>query len=177
MKSVSPALAADLNGEVTTLATCWRLERLDGWARGFTDHDRDLLIDGLAYVASTGFLPSAVKTGSDLSVDNLDVEGFLDDSALTPEELAAGLFDGARIEVFLVNWADLGHGRLILRKGFLGEVKRAPTSASRLKSAACRTACSRPPASSIRGCVGSISDRPSAASISCPSPTLTSSRR
>ena len=40
MKSVSPALAAHLNGEVTTLATCWRLERADGWVRGFTDHDR-----------------------------------------------------------------------------------------------------------------------------------------
>jgi uncharacterized phage protein (TIGR02218 family) len=125
MKPASAELAAHLAGEVTTLATCWRLERLDGWVRGFTDHDRDLLIDGLSYVASTGFLPSAVKTGSDLSVDNLDVEGFLDDAALKPDDLAAGLFDGARIEVFLVNWADLGQGKLLLRKGFLGEVKRA----------------------------------------------------
>lgn len=125
MKPASAELAAHLAGEVTTLATCWRLERLDGWVRGFTDHDRDLLIDGLTYVAATGFLPSAVKTGSDLSVDNLDVEGFLDDAALTAEDLSAGLFDGAKIEVVLVNWADLGQGKLLLRKGFLGEVKRA----------------------------------------------------
>ncbi len=125
MKSSSPALAAHLAGEVTTLATCWRLERADGWVRGFTDHDRELTVDGLVYVASTGFLPSAVKTGSDLSVDNLDVDGFLDDAALRPEDLMAGLFDGARIEVFIVNWADLAQGRLLLRKGFLGEIKRA----------------------------------------------------
>jgi uncharacterized phage protein (TIGR02218 family) len=125
MKPASAEFAAHIAGEVTTLATCWRLERLDGWVRGFTDHDRDLLIDGLTYVAATGFLPSAVKTGSDLSVDNLDVEGFLDDAALSPEDLAAGLFDGAKIEVFLVNWADFSQGRLLLRKGFLGEVKRA----------------------------------------------------
>lgn len=125
MKSASPALAAHLNGEVTTLATCWRLERADGWVRGFTDHDRELVIDGLTYVASTGFLPSAIKTASDLSVDNLDVDGFLDDAALRAEDLIAGLFDGARIEVFIVNWADLGQGRLLLRKGFLGEIKRA----------------------------------------------------
>ena len=125
MKSASPALAAHLAGEVTTLATCWRLERADGWVRGFTDHDRELLVDGLTYVASTGFLPSAIKTASDLSVDNLDVDGFLDDAALRAEDLIAGLFDGARIEVFIVNWADLGQGRLLLRKGFLGEIKRA----------------------------------------------------
>lgn len=125
MKSASPALAAHLAGEVTTLATCWRLERADGWVRGFTDHDRELVVDGLTYVASTGFLPSAIKTASDLSVDNLDVDGFLDDAALKAEDLIAGLFDGARIEVFIVNWADLAQGRLLLRKGFLGEIKRA----------------------------------------------------
>jgi len=125
MKSASPALATHLAGEVTTLATCWRLERADGWVRGFTDHDRELVVDGLTYVASTGFLPSAIKTASDLSVDNLDVDGFLDDAALRAEDLIAGLFDGARIEVFIVNWADLGQGRLLLRKGFLGEIKRA----------------------------------------------------
>ncbi len=125
MKIVSSALAAHLAGEVTTLATCWRLERADGWVRGCTDHDRELVVDGLTYVASTGFLPSAIKTASDLSVDNLDVDGFLDDAALRAEDLIAGLFDGARIEVFIVNWADLGQGRLLLRKGFLGEIKRA----------------------------------------------------
>jgi uncharacterized phage protein (TIGR02218 family) len=125
MKTISAALAEHLDGEVTTLATCWRMERADGWLRGFTDHDKDFEFDGLVYTAATGFLPSAIKSGSDLSVDNLDVEGFLDDEALRPEDLTAGLFDGARIEIFLVNWADLSQGRIVLRKGWLGEVKRA----------------------------------------------------
>lgn len=125
MKTVSAALAAHLAGEVTTLATCWRLERTDGWVRGFTDHDQPLVIDGLTYVAATGFLPSAIKSGADLSVDNLDVDGFLDDDALKAEDLTAGLFDGARIDIFLVNWADLSQGRVLLRRGWLGEVKRA----------------------------------------------------
>lgn len=125
MKTLSPALAAHIAGEVTTLATCWRLERTDGWIRGFTDHDQDLVIDGLTYVASTGFLPSAIKSGADLSVDNLDVDGFLDDDALKAADLSAGLFDGARIDIFVVNWADLSMGCVMLRRGWLGEVKRA----------------------------------------------------
>jgi uncharacterized phage protein (TIGR02218 family) len=108
MKNASEALAAHVAGEVTTLATCW-----------------PLVIDGLTYVAATGFLPSAIKSGADLSVDNLDVDGFLDDDALKAEDLTAGLFDGARIDIFLVNWAALSQGRLLLRRGWLGEVKRA----------------------------------------------------
>jgi uncharacterized phage protein (TIGR02218 family) len=125
MKPASSALATHLDGEVTTLATCWRLQRQDGWVRGFTDHDQPLSINGLTYVASTGFLPSAIKSGADLSVDNLDVDGFLDDDALKAEDLTAGRFDGAEIDIFLVNWADLTQGRLLLRRGTLGEVKRA----------------------------------------------------
>ena len=125
MKTLSPALAAHLDGEVTTLATCWRLERTDGWVRGFTDHDRDLFVDSLLYTASTGFLPSAIKSGADLSVDNLDVDGFLDDEALKATDLTAGLYDGARIDIFVVNWADLSQGRVLLRRGWLGQVKRA----------------------------------------------------
>ncbi len=125
MKTLSPELAAHIDGEVTTLATCWRLERTDGWVRGFTDHDQDLVVDGLAYAASAGFLPSAIKSGADLSVDNLDVDGFLDNEALRAEDLSNGLYDGARIDIFIVNWADLSMGRVVLRRGWLGEVKRA----------------------------------------------------
>lgn len=125
MKTLSTALAAHIDGEVTTVATCWRLERADGWVRGFTDHDRDLVVDGLPYTASTGFLPSAIKSGADLSVDNLDVDGFLDDEALKASDLTAGAYDGARIDIFVVNWADLSQGRILLRRGWLGEVKRA----------------------------------------------------
>jgi uncharacterized phage protein (TIGR02218 family) len=125
MKTMSSGLAAHLDGEVTTLACLWRLERADGWVRGFTDHDQDITYLGLDYVASTGFLPSAIKSGADLSVDNLDVDGFLDDEALKPEDLTAGRFDGARIDIMMVNWANLAHGHVLLRRGWLGEVKRA----------------------------------------------------
>lgn len=46
MKSVSAALDAHLQEEVTTLATCWRIIRTDGAAFFFTDHDRDLEFEG-----------------------------------------------------------------------------------------------------------------------------------
>src|SRR3546814_4034154 len=38
-----------LRAEVVTLAWCWRLARRDGVVIGFTSHDRDLVIGGLAY--------------------------------------------------------------------------------------------------------------------------------
>lgn len=122
MKTTSPTLAAHLAGEVTTLATCWRIARMDGQVFRFTDHDRDLLVDGETYRASTGYSRTAVASNADLAVDNLDVEGVFDSAELSETDLRAGRFDRAEVRIFLVNWADPGQGVLKLRRGWFGEV-------------------------------------------------------
>ena len=76
MKTISSNFETHLAGEVTTLATCWKLSLSNGTVFGFTDYDKDMVISGLTYKASSGFTPTAVSSTSSLSVDNLDVEGF-----------------------------------------------------------------------------------------------------
>lgn len=122
MKTISSALASHISGEVTTLATCWKLTPRARPALGFTDHDRDLVFEGLTYSASTGFTPSAISAAASLAVDNLEVEGMLQAGALTEAEIMAGVYDFAEIEVFMVNYNDLSQGSLKLRRGWLGEV-------------------------------------------------------
>ncbi|WP_439580665.1 DUF2163 domain-containing protein [Elioraea sp.] len=122
MKSVSSGLAAHLGERLTTLATCWRVARRDGMLFGFTDHDRDLVVDGLTYRARTGYRRAAIASRGDLSVDDTDVEGILDAAEIDAASLRAGLWDGAEVRIFLVNWSDLTQGPLRLRKGRLGEV-------------------------------------------------------
>jgi hypothetical protein len=53
-KTVSAALAEHLAGEVTMLATCWQITRRDRVVLNFTDHARDLEVDGVPYWAPSG---------------------------------------------------------------------------------------------------------------------------
>ncbi|MGS4948042.1 DUF2163 domain-containing protein [Meridianimarinicoccus sp. RP-17] len=122
MKSTTPQLAAHLRGPVTTLATCWAITRRDGAAFRFTDHDRDITVDGQVYRASLGYARTALSSDAALSVDNVDVAGLFDDDAITETDMRAGLFDHAEVRIFLVNWADPAMGVLRLRRGWLGEV-------------------------------------------------------
>lgn len=122
MKQASAQLAAHLEGEVTTLATCWKVTRTDGVVLGFTDHDRDLVVDGLSYRASSGFRRTAIRSSASMAVDNLDLEAVLDSEAITDADLRAGRYDRAEVEVFLINWADPAMGVLRLRRGWLGDV-------------------------------------------------------
>lgn len=113
------------SGEVTALALCWRLVRRDGAALGFTTHDRDLAIGGLAYSAAPGMLPSAIAQGEGLEVDSLDVGGALTADAITADDLAAGRWDGARVRVFAVDWERPEASPILLARGELGAVSAA----------------------------------------------------
>src|SRR4249920_3233402 len=121
-RDISPALKAHLAGETTTVCTCWKIIRTDEEVYAFTDHDRDLTIDSITYIASSGYTASNIATTAALDVDNLNVDGLLSDDSISEDDLRAGLWDFAEIQIFLVNWADLTQGTLIQRSGHLGEV-------------------------------------------------------
>ena len=123
MKTVGASLLAHLAGEVTTLALCWKITTVNSAVLGFTSHTADLLVSGVTYKSAQGFTPTTVQTQAGLSVDNLDVKGFLDALGLTDTDVNNGVYDGASLEVFLVNWADLTMGTVKLRRGFLGNTK------------------------------------------------------
>lgn len=127
MKLLSVGLAEHLASGATTLCWCWKLERRDGQVSGFTDHDRDLMFDGTLYEAAAGFTASEIKDSIGLSVDNLEVTSALSSERLDEADLAAGLYDDARVEIYRVNW-QAPDQRALMRTGSLGEVKRAGTS-------------------------------------------------
>lgn len=122
MKTISSTLAAAMAGETVTLCTCWKLTRADGTILGFTDLDTNVTFESVTYQAATGFLPSAVQSSADLSVDNLDVVGVIDDSIIKEEDIHAGRYDLAEVEVFRVNYSDLSQGKLVIKRGWIGEI-------------------------------------------------------
>lgn len=122
MRSISSGLATHLEGEVTTLATCWKLTRRDGEVMGFTSADRTISFESVTYLAASGFVPSPVEASAGLAVNNLDLEGILDSEAITAEDVLAGKYDFAEVEIFLLNYENTAQGSLSLSVGWLGEV-------------------------------------------------------
>lgn len=143
MKTLTPAFAAHLREPVTTLAVCWRIQKSTGELVLGTQHDRDITVAvsqhpivDLAgtYRAQAAITGSDVRSASDMSVDNMEVEGAtasseVDTSSeviidLTVHDIEAGTLDNAPVTVFLVNWNDPDAGQAILRRGQLGALAR-----------------------------------------------------
>ncbi|MBB5516542.1 putative phage protein (TIGR02218 family) [Rubricella aquisinus] len=123
MRAFDEAFQAMLDSGVTTLARCWRIVRRDGVRFGFTDHDRDLVVDGQLCRAATGLSAGAIDHSTGLSVDNAVALGALDDAALNEADIAAGRFDGADVTHWIVNWANPSQV-VTLFTGSIGEIRR-----------------------------------------------------
>jgi uncharacterized phage protein (TIGR02218 family) len=102
MRPIPAALQTKLDSGVTTLARCWKLARRDGVVMGFTDHDRDLVVSGVTFRAGTGFTSSEAASRFGLAVDGAEISGALADDSLTDADLAAGRYDAAQVETWLV---------------------------------------------------------------------------
>ncbi len=117
-------LYAHLATGASTVCRAWAVVRRDGTVYGFTDHDRDLGFEGVAFLASSGLTARALQQSTGLSVDNTETMGALSAASVTEADLLAGRFDGAEVRAWLVNWANIDE-RVLQFRGTFGEVMRS----------------------------------------------------
>ena len=113
------------DGELSSLALCWRLERADGAGIALTSHDRELTIDGATHVPTPGILPAAITRSLGLEPNSSEVSGALSTDALDPADLSLGRWDSARAELAAVDWRDPQAAGIELLSGELGNVSIA----------------------------------------------------
>jgi uncharacterized phage protein (TIGR02218 family) len=113
-----------LREELVTLAWCWRLARRDGVAIGLTSHDRDLIVGGMPSRAAPGMTPSAIETRDEIDAATMDLEGAIASDAIAAEDLDAGRWDGAAVELFVTDWSAPDAAPVVVARGSLGAVER-----------------------------------------------------
>ncbi|WP_026191144.1 DUF2163 domain-containing protein [Methylosinus sp. LW4] len=124
MRKASSAMRESLDASASTLCNCWRLARKDGQVMGFTDHDRDLVFGGVTYRAATGLVATQIEGSVGLASGGGEVIGALQSDGLVESDLATGRYDGAGVEIWLVDWSNV-ENRLLIDATTIGEVTRS----------------------------------------------------
>lgn len=104
MRPLPPDLAAQLAGETATLCLAWLLTRRDGETFAFTDHDAPFEAGGHHFEPAASFETTAVESGAGLAMGGAEIRGVLASARLDALALRAGLFDGAELRRYRVNW-------------------------------------------------------------------------
>ncbi len=108
---------------INKLVTCWRISLNQGGLLLFTDSDQDILFDQELYNSGAYFTPSSIISSNELAQDNFTISGVIDEKFITEEMLLAGDLLNSYLEVFLINLANLTEEKIILKTGWIGEIK------------------------------------------------------
>lgn len=119
MKTIPAQLLADYALGTTTICAIVKVTLTNGTVIGFADHDEDVIVSGVTYVAARGAFLSDFEANSRMAIDNMEARGFYD-AAVTQADLAAGLWDVATAEAYLVNWRAVDHGVDLISKAKIG---------------------------------------------------------
>lgn len=123
MRTLDLGFKAHIESGATTLATCWKLTRRDAVVLGFTDHDETLSFGGTDYRPAYGLDGGEAAQKLGPQVDTAEVVGVLHSDAISEADIGAGLYDGAVVETWRVNWRDVTQ-RLLQRRATIGEIFR-----------------------------------------------------
>jgi len=110
------------DGELTSVALCWRLERRDGAGLALTSHDEPLSVEGVEYEPVPGTVPAAVVRSVGLEPHSGEISGTLSSDALEESDLALGRWDGTRVRLTAVDWQAATGTPVELIGGELGSV-------------------------------------------------------
>src|SRR4051794_23669726 len=120
MRAIPSTLQDKLDSGVTTLARCWLIRRNDGVTQGFTDHDEDIVLGSVTCLAGSGLSGTEATQNLGLAVDSSELSGALASDTLNEDDLAAGRYDAAGVELWLADWSEPAL-KVLLAKGRLGE--------------------------------------------------------
>lgn len=125
-RAISIALQSHLDTRATTYCLLLKIIPVDGPAFGLTTLDVALTYDGVSYVAARGYNESAVVGNEGQGVDNAEAEILIaqpGELGITVEQVNSGYLDDAGWIMYLVNYADLTQGHVIVGSGRVGEIR------------------------------------------------------
>ena len=104
MRQLPAELADRIESGASTLCHVWLLKRPDGAEAGFTDHDRDLEVDGVLCRARTGWTVGVAESGIGFASGSATVAGVLDDITISEADIGSGLLDRSEVALWRIDW-------------------------------------------------------------------------
>jgi uncharacterized phage protein (TIGR02218 family) len=110
----------------TRRAQMWQIFRRDGVILRFTSHDADLSWGDQTYESCDSLNETASEQSSDQGdVGSIDLTGILSSGAISEEDIYAGLYDDAFVQVWRVPWDSDTDRTYRVAAGWFGTVKQA----------------------------------------------------
>ncbi|MDR1425790.1 MAG: DUF2163 domain-containing protein [Rickettsiales bacterium] len=123
MKNIGSDLARSLAASSANLIKCFKITLKDHSVLGFSEGPEDISVDEILYKSCCGFEEKNQTSFSDMTSGDSNLVAILDNVGVDREDIIAGKFDGAAIEVFMTVREHPEYGKIVIISGFVGSIK------------------------------------------------------
>lgn len=106
-----------------TRVLCMRIVPVTGSTVYLTDYPINLVVGGNTYLSTSGYEFTGYSSTSGFSPASLDLSGIAQISGISKDQVASGVFDGARVYVFATSWAAPVEDEEEVLSGVFGETE------------------------------------------------------
>lgn len=119
-KTIATGLKTALANGASTLARLFTITRKDGTIYRFTDLDVDVTYLSNVYESSTGCDVATINVSSGRSPQTTELRVMFTTGFLQEIDAIRGKFDDAKMDIWFIDYSDLGLGHGVLLEGNLG---------------------------------------------------------
>lgn len=114
-----------LEGNSLSLAVMWKLTPRVGNPIGTTSHTRDITLPDhtCVFKSNQGALPTSTDLQSGQNSTGVELDAIFSDDFITEESIAAGDWNSAFFEIFVINYLAPAMGEYVVFAGFIGDIK------------------------------------------------------
>ncbi|MDR2077661.1 MAG: DUF2163 domain-containing protein [Rickettsiales bacterium] len=124
MKNIGEDLKKSLADSSSNMVRCFRIKPKDGDDIAFTEHSAELIIGDVVYKPRRSFEEvDGPRNFSDMTGNSCGIVAIFDDVSINASEVFLGKFDGAKIDIFMVNCEHVEYGSINLISGFIDSIE------------------------------------------------------
>lgn len=114
-------IVSEVGMGIYTIAHCWKIERKDGVIIALTNHDKNLVIDGLTYSPLAAPESTSLSFSTALNVDNTEMTSVLASEFINELDILGGKYDYAVTTIFIYDYVANSTIKTLV-SGYIGEV-------------------------------------------------------
>lgn len=123
MRNISNNLKEALNKEATNLARCWKITLKNKDTLAFTTADEPFVFNDITYNPISANDVNNIKNNSDVSSDNCSISNIISSDLISANDILSGKYDGANIEVFIIDLSNINNGKISLLNGKISDIE------------------------------------------------------
>ncbi len=123
MKNITDEFKEIIKDTTTNLVRCWKITLKNNEVFAFTTASENFTYDGVEYNQLSANDISDLNTNLDINNDTVKISNLICSDLISANDILSGKYDGASIELFIVDLENLDKGKLSLMNGRISDIE------------------------------------------------------